>query len=253
MNPLVQSLYAPKIQAARERFARTSATAILDENMTPDELTLFLIHFSSLGVKMTEPVEGWIRRAGERCTECGLTSIGRALVIHSRHEANHHLMMIEDTKRLVAHYNRSHSRQLDADEFLSQNSPPSVEAYAQLHEDVIRSTSPFAQVAVEYEIEGLSVSLGPKFIGHCVKIAGKEILAGLSFIEEHAAIDVGHTLFNELELERLLEKDARYVDALVLAGSAALDAYGGFLGDSIACAKADVERLREGRQEVAAE
>ncbi|HEX4336870.1 MAG TPA: hypothetical protein VH062_13215 [Polyangiaceae bacterium] len=245
MKHLVEQLYAPRIAGARSRFMDTAAAAIFSPDMTPDELTLFLIQFSSLGVKMTEPVEGWIRRAGEKCLEAGLQRLGRALVIHATHEANHHLMMIEDTKRLVAHYNHAHPRRLDAGHYLAAAPPPSVEAYARLHEDVIASDAPFAQLAIEYEIEGLSVSLGPKFVQHCVKVGGKDILAGLSFIEEHAAIDVGHTLFNELELERILSEDAGRVEPLARAGAAALDAYAGFLIDSMARAKADLERLQQ--------
>jgi hypothetical protein len=244
MNHLVEQLYAPRIADARNRFMETAAAALFAPDMTPDELTLFLIQFSSLGVKMTEPVEGWIRRAGERCTLTGLPKLGRALVIHATHEADHHLMMIEDTERLVALYNRSHSRQLDAQDYFAARPPASVEAYAKLHEDVIAGDTPFAQIAIEYEIEGLSVLIGPKFVQHCVKVGTKEILAGLSFIEEHAAIDVGHTRFNEVELEKLLVEDVSRVEALVNAGAAALKAYGGFLIDSMARAKADFERLR---------
>src|SRR5690349_2024132 len=101
MPNLVQEHYAPLVEAARARFSRGPGAAILDPKMTADELILFLIHFSSLGVRMTEPVEGWIRRAGERCAASGQAALGRALVIHARHEADHHLMMIEDTRRVV--------------------------------------------------------------------------------------------------------------------------------------------------------
>ncbi|MFY0539080.1 hypothetical protein [Nannocystis pusilla] len=51
---------------------------------------------------MTAPVEGWIRRAGERCLAAGLNEIGNALVAHARHEAGHDAMMVDDTRSLAA-------------------------------------------------------------------------------------------------------------------------------------------------------
>jgi hypothetical protein len=34
---------------------------------------------------MTEPVEGWIRRAGHRCGELGLEHLAKALAAHAHH------------------------------------------------------------------------------------------------------------------------------------------------------------------------
>lgn len=228
---LVHELYDPRIQAARDRFAGGPGKSILRTEMTADEVVLFLIHFSSWGVKMTEPVESWIGRAGEQCDRRGYTALGRALTLHAKHEANHHLMMVEDTRKLVALWNRRHSRPLDAAAFLDAPPPASVLAYSRLHEDVIAGQAPFAQLAIEYEIESLSVTFGPSFVAHCARIAGGDVLEGLSFIEEHAALDVGHTRFNRVELQKLITLDAAHVEPLVHAGTAALDTYGSFLED----------------------
>ena len=57
----------------RERFALSPGlTAILSPTIDPALLELFLVHFCAMGVHMTEPVEGWICSAGERCAELGL-------------------------------------------------------------------------------------------------------------------------------------------------------------------------------------
>jgi hypothetical protein len=76
-----------------------------------------------------------------------------------------------------------------------------------------------------------------------VRVAGRDILTGLSFIEERVAVDAGHTKFNEHELEKLLARDAESVDALCRAGAAALDAYGMFVSECLGYAKADTSRL----------
>ncbi|MCA1850511.1 MAG: hypothetical protein LC672_05565, partial [Acidobacteria bacterium] len=111
----VRNLYTPHLQAARTRFA-TSPTLlkILHPEIDEAALELFLIFFNALGVGMTRPVEDWIRRAGERCTEIGLGELGRALRAHAKQEAGHHLMMIEDTRRLVARWNARRTPTLDA-------------------------------------------------------------------------------------------------------------------------------------------
>jgi hypothetical protein len=226
-------LYNPGLHDARARFARnTSLCTILDPSVDPDFLELFFIHFCAVGVRMTEPVEGWIRRAGERCHTLGLERLSRALLAHAKHEANHHLMMIEDTRTLVARRNARGARpRLDAESLLALSPPPGVRAYVALHERVIASAAPFGQLAIEYEIEALSVKYGAQLIQQVARVLGKDALAGLSFLEEHVAIDAGHTKFNEVELAGLLEEHPDYAPALTAAGSEALDAYGAFLDD----------------------
>jgi len=231
--------YEAALGEARESFAsRSGLAAILADGVEQDILELFLIHFSAFGVGMTEPVDGWIRRAGERCTSIGLKDLGRALVMHADHEAGHHLMMIEDTKRLVQGWNERHSLQLDATELLGRAPTPGVRGYSELHEQTISGDAPFGQLAIEYEIERLSVVYGPALLGRCVQRLGKDVLAGLSFIEEHVAVDAGHTKFNAAQLDRLLEMRPEFLEPLVTTGSAALSAYAAFLQDCAAAARA---------------
>jgi hypothetical protein len=58
--------YEPGIQAARTRFVGSPPLLTFLDPALPRGLPeAFLICFSSAGVAMTVPVEGWIRRAGE--------------------------------------------------------------------------------------------------------------------------------------------------------------------------------------------
>jgi hypothetical protein len=100
MSRYVQELYEPAIRPARLRFARSPAlTAFLEPDGDETFLALFLMHFSSLGVGLTQPVEDWLVRAGKRCQEAGLPELGRALLAHSKQEAGHYLMMIRVDRR----------------------------------------------------------------------------------------------------------------------------------------------------------
>jgi hypothetical protein len=232
------SSYESALGPARTAFASSpSLTAMLDENVDPITLELFLIHFCSLGVGMTEPVDGWIRRAGERCRAIGLEALGVSLGKHAQHEAGHHLMMIEDTRKLVARWNDRHAEKLDAEALLARPLPAGVISYRELHEAVISGARPYGQLAIEYEIERLSVAHGGDLLRRCAARLGKEILAGLSFLEEHVAVDVGHTKFNAAELGRLLGEHPDFLDGLVESGSSALSCYAAFLDDCLAGAK----------------
>jgi len=130
-------IYETRLCPVRTLFEQESAlvTQILAPRIEPDVLELFLIYFSGLGVAMTEPVEGWIRRAGAACQEMGLDELGRSLITHASHEANHHLMLIEDTRSLVDRWNERHQAPIHADEILAHPATEGVLRYRELHEE----------------------------------------------------------------------------------------------------------------------
>jgi len=102
--------YTELVDPARRRMSASRfATLLSAPSISCDQLEAFLIQFCSLGVAMTKPVEGWIRRAGERCVAIGLDELGHALIRHASHEAGHHELMIADTESLVL---RRHQRGL---------------------------------------------------------------------------------------------------------------------------------------------
>jgi hypothetical protein len=237
--------YERAMAAPRESFAnKPKFRAMVGDGVEAAKLELFLVHFTALGVGMTEPVDGWIRRAGERCRAIGLEDLGRSLVMHAKHEAGHHLMMIDDTRKLTERWNARHPKPLSADDLLATPPTPGVRRYRELHESVIASDAPYGQLAIEYEIEMLSIVHGKALIENCVARLGKDIVQGLSFLEEHVEVDAGHTKFNAAELGRLLDRHPEFLEPLVAAGSAALDAYGMFLDDCADHANALMSRLQ---------
>jgi hypothetical protein len=222
----------------RERFALgPGLTAILSPTIAPRLLELFLVHFCAMGIHMTEPVEGWIRRAGERCELLGLADVGRALKGHAMREAGHHLLMLADVKTLTTRWNTHGMRRLDPEALVKQ--PPSlgVRRYCEIHEQTLTGDTPFAQLAIEYEIEMLSLRYGQQLMTNCIERLGRDILGCLSFLTDHVELDVGHTKLNARELEKFITHHPICVSALVAAGSAALDAYAQFLTDCLAYAR----------------
>ena len=99
--------YDELIRPARERFAATRGVQeITSEHTDARTMTAFLLHFSALSVPITEPVEGWIRRAGKRCNDEGLCELGSALQKHSEAEAGHHLYHRDDFDALALLWNQ---------------------------------------------------------------------------------------------------------------------------------------------------
>ncbi len=223
------------ISSARKRFVERMAP--LFSEMDRRVQSLFLIHFCAQGVSMTEPVADWIRRAGDMTRRKGFEELGRALGKHAAHEDGHHRMMIADTHSLVAWWNAANTPELAADSFLQMPNSAGVQRYRQLHEDCIAGQTPYGQIAIEYEIEKVSVDWGPKLFSFLIQKLGVEVLKCLSFIQDHMVIDIGHTQYNQRAMSRFLEQTPEAMDALVQTGSDALDCYAAYIEDCMRLAK----------------
>ena len=231
--------YQEAMAAEHERIAAHPAVkALLDPGIEPRLLHRFLIEYCALGVQMTQPVESWIRRAGNRCKEIGLAQLGDNLVKHAVHEAGHEQLFIDDTKKLSELFAARYGDAPVARALLEQPPTPSMRRYIDLHEETIVGEAPYAQVAIELEIEGLSVSIGPTLLKQLERVLGGAVVACCSFLTEHVALDVGHTALNQRMLERLIVARPEALPALVRTGERALEAYLGFLFECL-------ERSRE--------
>jgi hypothetical protein len=237
--------YEAAVRPARDRFARSPAVVeVLSPEVEPLLLESFLIHFCALGVGVTEPVEGWIRRAGEACIAHGLDDLGRALVRHARDEAGHDRLFEADARLLADRWNAAGRTPLDVDRLLTLPPGPGAARYRQLHEESIGGDTPSAQLAIEYEIEQLALSFGKDLLRTCTTVLGRKVLDGLSFLREHVELDVGHTHFNRRRMARLLEEHPEVAGALERAGTEALDSYAAFLSDCLEAARPALAAVR---------
>lgn len=228
----VATLFEPLVRSARQAFHGDAVTRqVTSPECDPVLLDRFLIQFCAQGVRMTEPVEGWIRRAGEQTEAIGLTELGHALQRHAVHERDHHLLMIEDTHRLVEIWNGLGRETLDAEVLLATPASPGTVDYVAIHETTIAGDTPFAQIGIEYEIEMLGVTFGTRLMENVVEVCGRDRLDALSFITHHVEVDVGHTEFNRRQLDAVLIDHPEYADPIARAGVSALNAYQRFLGD----------------------
>lgn len=237
--------YEKLIAPARERFAVSPAVKALQAVGEDISCELLLIYFCALGVQITAPVEGWIRRAANRCTDIGFAEVGGALRLHACAEVDHHMLMIADLRLLAAHWNARHPSPIDADSFLGQARSPGAAKYCRLHEDTIASPTPFLQVAIEYEIEKLPLRYGEAVAARCVDLLGSDVLSRLGFLTQHMVQDVGHTELNARTLAHLIEQAPWCLAALVAAGTAALNAYAEFLDDCVRLTEDHARKVRD--------
>ena len=230
-------LYESALRPVRARFlASPGVTEVLSPEIDPLLLESFLLHFCASGVAVTRPVEGWIRRAGEACQAMGLEELGRALVGHARDEAGHDRLFAADARLLVERWNAAGRPRLDVQELLALPPSPGARHYQRLHERTIAGPTPYGQMAIEFEIESLAMSLGEGLLRNSRLRLGDRVLEGLSFVREHVRLDVGHTHFNRRNLIRILNEHPEFLPALVAAGQEVLEAYGEFLADCLAAA-----------------
>lgn len=230
--------YVPALEPTRALLeTHPVCQTVLGPAMTKQRLGRFLIEYTARAVKLTEPVDGWIRRAGARTRAAGLEELGAQLEAHAKHEAGHHLMLIDDARTLGARWNdRGDGPAVDVEALLSAPASPATQAYIDLHEATIASSEPYGQVAIELEIEGLSVRFGPPLMARVEALLGRETLDLLTFIKEHVEIDVGHTLLNEKLMTRLLERRPEALERMVQIGRAALEIYIRFFGECLSAA-----------------
>jgi predicted GNAT family N-acyltransferase len=236
--------YERLLTPARERFALSPGVRAIQASRDEAFLESFLLHFCALGWRMTAPVERWICAAAERCVADGFSELARELRGHARAEAGHDRMMIADARRLAARWNGRRKPSIDADLLLNEAPTRGVMRYCEVHEQNFAGATPYAQVAIEYEIEMLPLRYGNLFLSHCVKVLGSGILPCLRFVTEHIVLDAGHTDFNARAIAKLLEYRPASLPPLVSAGTAILDAYAQFLTDCAALAERDARASR---------
>ncbi|HYO55333.1 hypothetical protein [Archangium sp.] len=238
---LVKELYEPYVLPARARISTDPVMRrLVDPAIEPAVLERFFIQYHSFGVYMTEPVEGWIRRTGQRCLLLGLDPIGKSLLTHSKHEAGHHQMMIDDVRLLVRRWNVRRRAMLHAERLLAQHPTDAMRAWRQLHEQTLAGEIPAGQIAIEFEIKNLSLVLGPHLLSNVARVLGRETLEGLSFLKQHVRLEVGNMDTNTRMMEELLQVMPENARALAELGAEALDIYLRFLGDCLQSAEASL-------------
>lgn len=232
----LKKLYEPYTLLARSRLdSDPSLRRLLDPHIKPQVLERFLIEWMARAAYMTEPVDGWIRRTGQRCIEQDLDKLGQSLITHAKSETGHHLMTLEDAHSLVAHWNAHQmpALKLDMAQLTAQMPTESMKDYRRLHEETIQGPHPVGQIAIEREVGFLAVEFGPRLMSQVRHVLGEAVADKLTFLHEHIAVDVGHTLLNEKMLTEAILRWPEHGRIYAETGARAMTTYIRFLGDCL--------------------
>jgi hypothetical protein len=230
----LKTWYLPYVLDTRARVdTEPVVRTLLSPDLSPALLERFLIEWSARGAYMTQPLEGWIRGAGERCIALGQETLGHMLLTHARHEAGHHLMTLQDARVLARRWSARHARPLDADALLAQAPTEAMRQYRQVHDEAIGGELPLGQAAIEYEVGYLSAVVVPRLLLQVKKVLGQETLDQLTFLNEHAAVDAGRRALHERMMEQLLRTRPEEGRRLAAFGARGLDCYLRFLADCL--------------------
>lgn len=233
--------YSQNIHPARVEFMKSPGINYFMTETDPKKLLAFLIIWTASSIKMTEQVEHWIRRAGENCQNKNFNEVGERLKYHSKQEADHDKMLVQDIHFLITKWNEIYADNLTLTEVLAICNIPETQDYIDLHENVINSSHPYSQTAIEFEIERISVAYGPRMIENILHTLGEEFEEGVSFLAEHVLLDQGHTKFNIDLLEKCFTANAD-LNALTQTGKEALKIYAGFLSKCMNLSSKIIER-----------
>ncbi|NEO41548.1 MAG: hypothetical protein F6J90_36560 [Moorea sp. SIOASIH] len=242
---IYQNEYQKKAELARQQFAaRDVVKELFTQEVEPKLLKLFMIHWSALSAGLTEPIPVYLERAGERCQNMDFQEMAKFFYEHEEEEDGHENWAIEDVEELVAIWNQEEPNcQLDAQELLAKKISPAVKRYHQLHERVIEGDSPWAELAIDVEIELLSTTYGPILVKKWVDCMGQASLSKVSFLHKHVLADVGHTDTNFEVVDKFISDHPESVDTLVETATDALNVYADFLEDAMTYAKQVYARM----------
>lgn len=231
--------YQVRMSSARVLFSqRQDVQQLFNAPMEAPLLNLFMIHWCALSAALTTPIPEFLATAGVRCEALGLTALAEFFKEHTEEEDGHHEWAAADTFKLVALWNAQYpDAPLDAGQLLASNMTPSVLHYHKLHKDVVSGAAPWAELAIDVEIELITTQYGPPLMKACAQALCEEGRQSISFLSEHVHFDFGHTDTNFQVVADLIQLKPEFTEHLVKIGEQALNAYGDFLGEALHMAK----------------
>ncbi|MBI4375427.1 MAG: hypothetical protein HY549_03160 [Elusimicrobia bacterium] len=197
-----------------------------------DRLPGFLIQFSAIGATLVKRVPEWIERARQACRQRCLEIPGPASICDPEEERGHDQWYRHDLEALIRRFAPSSKDRIE--EIIADASRAScIAQYVRVNEGAITGPFPLEWFSIQYEIELLSLALGPRFIAHTVRELGPEILTCLSFVSGHGGADIEHARENVGLMNRLLESWPGKVESFVRVGQDALESYIRYFEESL--------------------
>lgn len=234
--------YEPRVLAARSALENDPVIAeILSPHVSPLLLESFLIEWMARSPYMTDPIPGWVRKAGELALVLGQKRIGAALVEYTRREEENESPDGKNFRSVVRAFNERNGAQLDAVTLLSERPTVTMRAYRILHEEVLAADLSIGEVAMVYELERASSVFTLALLVAVQRVLGPEAALRLSAMRRRAPYAVERTAFLGRALAEILDQAPHAAEQLGELGAGALDIQRHFLRE---CVEAAYQRAR---------
>lgn len=226
---------------ARVAFANRINKLIKKANA--ENLGFFLVYYASLGAVIHESMEKILKKASKRCQKMDYTDLANALDAQARLESDQCNEMKSDTKAWVDWWNQKQGLNLLAKDYLRHPTMPSMQAYLDLHEDIIKHQSPFAELAVGYEIQRTQMVHSFSLIKLAIFKLGMAALRKLRFVQRAAKFNMNRPL-NKQMLMTFLATQPAALSVMTEKSAAALSAYGDFIEDCFKLAENEAKKYQ---------
>lgn len=195
-----------------------------------ENLGFFLIYYAALGAALHEPMEKVMKKASKRCKKMNLMDLADAFNVQAEAESIQCHEMRDDTKTWVDWWNQKCDLNLSAKDYLRHPRMPSMQALQDLHEDVIDHQTPFAELAMAYEIQRTDVIHSFTLIKLAIFKLGLAALRRLGFVRRATKLNTARPL-NKNRLTSFLKQHPEAMVPMVEKACAVLEAYADFLED----------------------
>lgn len=232
--------YDQALRPHRDRLAQTVRDLILRIDgygaQRDQMIYLTLISFSSIGAKMVESAEYWLRTWSGQLLAQGYNELGESYRHHADEEVGHDVWHRRDVGALAEMYRSRFGGRINTDKVLNMGNSPCVGAYRHLSESEISGPSTILSLAELYETEIMALELAPNFIRYCVGELGFGILKGLGFLRGHVIADADHIRENIEQLNTLLANEPQRLHELIEVGIQTNQIYADYFKELVAMA-----------------
>jgi hypothetical protein len=220
----------------------------LVQEATRENLGFFLIYYTALGADMADPMDKILHKASKRCRKLEYSMLADAFDQQAGEAIQHCRAMKDDTKIWLDWWNKKHQLNLSAKDYLRHPSMPSIQASRDLHEDIVAYQSPYAELAIAYELQRTEMIHSFTLIKLAILKFGTGALRRLGFIRRAIQLK-HHKPINKKLLMDFLQENPETRAAMIEKARASLLIYGDFLEECFSLAEHESKKYH--RQEMA--
>ena len=206
-------------------------------------LEFFLLHHCVLGRLMTEQIGDWLNAAVNKSDALGYGELSRSLAEYRDIGFKRHELLGKDLPLLLQWINRRHQIELVSSYFHKKSVSEGVKKFLKLHEQVLKGKQPYRELAIQYEMERITMVHGYTLIQWCKLRFGKSVLRNLSAFRYQIKNNQQRTIILEQIQKQFIKKHPEVVDDMIEASVATLECYARYLVDCFDLAEQSVHKF----------